>query len=73
MISAGEHVLRAAPGTASGLDLDRLVLTSAAGGAAAAAGPMLPPARAGGPTATVTSSDRTHQVVSVAGARARSG
>jgi arabinofuranan 3-O-arabinosyltransferase len=34
-LDAGEHVLTAAPGRELGLDLDRLVLTSAAGGAAA--------------------------------------
>ncbi|MCU1374624.1 MAG: coagulation factor 5/8 type domain protein, partial [Actinomycetia bacterium] len=35
-LSAGDHVLRAVPGLASGFDLDRLVLSSAAGGDAAA-------------------------------------
>ncbi len=35
-LTAGRHELVAAPGTATGLDLDQLVLTSAAGGTAAA-------------------------------------
>jgi hypothetical protein len=66
-LSGGDHILRAAPGVRTGLDLDRLVLTSAAGGAAAAPGPLLAPPLAGGPTATVLSSDRTHRHVEVTG------
>jgi hypothetical protein len=38
-LSAGEHVLRAAPGETSGFDLDRLVLASSSGGGAASPGP----------------------------------
>ncbi|MCU1379605.1 MAG: hypothetical protein JWN29_2588, partial [Acidimicrobiales bacterium] len=38
-LSAGQHVLRAAPGMTSGFDLDRLVLASAAGGGTAVPGP----------------------------------
>jgi arabinofuranan 3-O-arabinosyltransferase len=50
-LGPGDHVVRAAPGAATGIDLDRLVLTSLAGGGA---GPLkvahdgVPPARPDG-------------------------
>lgn len=62
-LAAGEHVLRAAPGTDTGLDLDRLVLASAAGGGAArpavdgvGASPA-PSSTSPSPTVTVLSED----------------
>ena len=64
-LGPGDHLLRATPGRTSGLDLDRVVLTSGAGGEAA--GTPLLPAASGGPTARLTSSDRTHRTVEVEG------
>jgi arabinofuranan 3-O-arabinosyltransferase len=44
-LSPGQHILRAAPGTGSGLDLDGIVLASGAGGTAPGPGePVLPAA-----------------------------
>ena len=56
-LAAGEHVVRTAPGAATGIDVDRLVLTS---------GPSLtPPGR--GPTVTVQGGGRTDLDLRVTG------
>jgi arabinofuranan 3-O-arabinosyltransferase len=52
VLPAGEHVIRAADGRATGIDLDRLVLRSADGGGAAAA-------PGGAPVVEVTGEGRT--------------
>jgi arabinofuranan 3-O-arabinosyltransferase len=55
-LSAGQHILRTAPGAGSGLDLDAIALASAAGGDATApspGGPVLP-------AASRTSAPRLH-------------
>ena len=68
VLGPGEHVLRAAPGVVTGLDLDRLVLTSGAGGEAAPPSALLPPADSStGPTATVVDDGRTSRRVEVTG------
>ena len=66
-LGAGEHIVRSAPGTTTGLDVDRVVLASAAGGEPAATGPLLADRTAPTPTATVTETGRTSRKVEVDG------
>jgi hypothetical protein len=78
-LGAGDHVVRSTPGTASGIDVDGLVLGSDAGGApmAIGAGGTLPAsatavpvaARAATPKVTVTDNGRTKIQVHVTGAQ----
>ncbi|MFN8037859.1 MAG: alpha-(1-_3)-arabinofuranosyltransferase family protein [Acidimicrobiales bacterium] len=69
-LGAGDHVVRATAGRSSGLDLDRLVLSSAAGGATDPRPTEPSPAPSGTvvPTATVTSSGRVDSTIGVQGA-----
>jgi hypothetical protein len=65
-LDAGEHELRAAPGSRSGLDVDRLVLTSAADGTGARPpAPAAPPRAASDVDLRVVSSGRDTTTVEV--------
>jgi arabinofuranan 3-O-arabinosyltransferase len=65
-LGAGDHVLRAAKGLDTGLDLDQLVLQSAADGTAPTAVEPLAPTDSGAvPTVTVDSQGRTDAQVTV--------
>ncbi|MFA5884528.1 MAG: alpha-(1-_3)-arabinofuranosyltransferase family protein [Acidimicrobiia bacterium] len=69
-LSAGTHRLEAARGTATGIDLDRLTLTSDAGGTAApltAAGTPVPTERPPAPRVRVTDTGMTTASARVAG------
>lgn len=75
-LGPGRHILRAAQGRNSGIDLDRLVFASDAGGGPApltASGALAPPtltaADAAVPTTTVTASGPVSSTVSVTGAQ----
>jgi hypothetical protein len=59
-LGAGEHVVRSAAGTATGLDVDQIVLRSAGRGAADGGGPT-----AARPQATVTDNGRIDRTVTV--------
>ena len=61
-LGAGTHRITTAPGAASGLQVDRIVLAGSAGSPTAAAAT---PASGTGPTATVTSSSRLGRTVTV--------
>ena len=69
-LSAGSHVLRAAQGRTSGIDLDQLALTSARSGVAQSASGRLVDARTEGapPTVSVTSNGRATITARVDGA-----
>ena len=72
-LGPGDHVLRAAKGLDTGIDLDRIVLQSAAGGAAATEiGPVRPaaPAAAPAPAAHVDGAGDTSFDITVTGAQA---
>jgi hypothetical protein len=83
-LGAGNHVLRSAPGSRTGLDLDRLILASNAGGGpsaitpsgevvdAAAATASTRAAAAAAPTVSVEKSGDTSYTLKVTGARAGS-
>ena len=66
-LKAGSHVLRAAQGRTTGLDLDQVALRSAAGGSPDAADGRLV-ATSPAPTVTVTSDDRYQLHATVTGA-----
>ncbi|MEZ5141941.1 MAG: alpha-(1-_3)-arabinofuranosyltransferase family protein [Acidimicrobiales bacterium] len=69
-LTAGEHVLRTTPGRVSGIDLDRLVLSSAAGGAPEAEPTSASPVPPGTvvPATSVTASGRVDATVRATGA-----
>ncbi len=58
-LSAGTHTLRSVPGQPVGIDVDRVVLTSAAGGAATPPSVLGAPRADAGATVRVTGSGRT--------------
>jgi hypothetical protein len=70
-LGAGEHVLRTALGLEGGIDLDRLVLSSAAGGGAGTSPASAEPTAAA-PKVKVTSSGHTSFDLQVTGATAAS-
>jgi arabinofuranan 3-O-arabinosyltransferase len=67
-LDTGDHVLRAAKGLDTGIDLDSLVLQSAAGGGAPPEVGPIEPAPAPGPAVKVNSQGRTSFDLSVSGA-----
>ncbi len=67
-LDSGDHVLRAAKGLDTGLDLDSLVLQSAAGGGAPAAVGPIDPSPTPSPAVKVDSQGRTNFDLSVSGA-----
>ncbi|MGZ8766500.1 MAG: hypothetical protein ACXW2C_12500, partial [Acidimicrobiia bacterium] len=76
-LTAGPHEVRTSDGRRSGIDVDRVVLSSAAGGAPAAVAQVAEGSpnigtevRAGAPTVDVTASDRDHATVRITGADA---
>ena len=71
-LSAGTHVIGAADGASTGLDVDQLVLDSAAGGGASAAlgpqGSLAAPPSTNDPNVTMVRTDSAHLTVHVTGA-----
>jgi len=77
LLTTGRHEVGSTEGRSTGVDVDRVALTSAAGGAAASVAQVAEGSpntgtevRAGAPTVRVTGNDRDHATVRVTGADA---